>query len=72
MLSQLKTIYTTEVLSVICGWRALAVAWGGTKSQGRGGWAGGCPQQQVHIPGRLVISPALANRANSLSNAAGL
>lgn len=44
MLSQLKTICTTiYTLSVICGWRALAVAWGGTKSQGRGGWAGGCP-----------------------------
>lgn len=42
-LSQLKTIYTTEVLSVICGWQALAVARGGIKSQGRGGWAGGCP-----------------------------
>lgn len=43
MHSQLKKIYTTDVLSVICGWRALAVAWGGTKSQGRGRWAGGYP-----------------------------
>lgn len=43
MHSQLKNIYTTDVLSVIFGWRTLAVAWGGTKSQGRGRWAGGCP-----------------------------
>lgn len=43
MHSQLKRIYTNDVLSVICGWRALAVTRGGTKSQGRGGWAGGCP-----------------------------
>lgn len=38
----------------------MAVARGRIKSQGRGGWAGGCPQQQVHIPGLLVTSPVLA------------
>lgn len=75
MHSQLKRIYTSDVLSVICGWRALAVTRGGTKSQGRGGWAGGCPPTTgAHswAPRHFPCTGCPGGSPNSLSNAAGL
>lgn len=72
MHSQLKKIYTTDMLSVICGhWQLL----GRDQVPGAGRWAGGCPQQQVHILRRLVTSPALAvpaaHRENTLERRGG-